>query len=76
VAPASQGRVRAAESESTAAADPRLADVTIVPTVPAATRAEAKIFVAPHAPDDPGPEDPAASDDDVYPPRAYRTVKR
>lgn len=61
---------------SSAAAEDR----TTVRTKPSANgdaRSEAKIFVAPHAPDDPGPDDdPASSGDDIYPPRAYRTVKR
>jgi HemY protein len=90
----SPGRVRAPDAHVEAPADPRLADVTIVQTAPAAprgenaaartsasgnggaARAEPKIFVAPHAPDDPGPDDAAAPDDDIYPPRAYRTDNR
>lgn len=38
--------------------------------------ADPKIFVAPRAPDDPGPDDPAVADEDAYPPRTFRTLKR
>ena len=40
----------------------------------AAAKPDAKIFVAPRAPDDPGPEEAEATDSDTFPKRVFRAV--
>ena len=40
----------------------------------AAVKPDAKIFVAPRAPDDPGPEEVEATDNDTFPKRVFRAV--
>ncbi len=44
------------------------------PAAKAALKPDAKIFVAPRAPDDPGPEEAEATDNDTFPKRVFRAV--
>ena len=72
------------------APEQRVAEVTVVkpgqekpavaavkpqePAAKTAAKPDAKIFVAPRAPDDPGPDDVEATDKDTFPKRVYRAV--
>ena len=40
----------------------------------AAVKPDAKIFVAPRAPDDPGPDEAETTDNDSFPKRVFRAV--
>ena len=72
------------------APEPRVAEVTVVkpsqqkpvtspvkpqePAAKPAAKPDAKIFVAPRAPDDPGPDETEATDNDTFPKRVFRAV--
>lgn len=64
---------RPAERPVEPAAQPAVAS-TSKPQKPASKIADAKIFVTPRAPDDPGPEEGETTEEEPYPKRVFRAV--
>ena len=62
-----------AERPVETAAQPAVAS-TAKPQKPASKIADAKIFVTPRAPDDPGPEEGETTEEEPYPKRVFRAV--